>query len=519
VTLSRRVRIFLWIAAAAVAAIAAGVAILVIRFQPLARDWVISSLKQRYKSDVQLGSLEISLFPSVHAIGTNLFLRLPGRADLPPLISIRRFTVDARFVGFFRNPKRIHRVRLEGLEIHVPPKQTDPASDQQPKSGSIVDAPFVLDEVVADGARLETLPSDPKKDPLVFDIRQLTLHGRGRGLAMSFHAELENPKPPGRIHSDGEFGPWNQDEPGDTPVKGKYTFSNADLSVFHGIRGMLASSGNYTGALDRIDVHGTTDVPGFALTSGNHPMHLRTEFDATVDGTNGDTALHLVRAVLDDSAFEVSGSIERNALEKHKEIALTANTKGTEIQDFLRLAMKGPKPPMTGRVSFQTAVKIPPGETDVIERLQLAGTFSLKNVKFTGSDVQQKVASLSHHAEGDPKDTETNDVRAQFAGRFDLKNARLALPMLRFDVPGADVRLDGTYALRSGDIDFTGTARLDATVSQMATGVKRVLLKPLDPLFRHGGAGAVVPIRISGTTGSPSFKLDIGRVLSRKGEK
>jgi hypothetical protein len=81
------------------------------------------------------------------------------------------------------------------------------------------------------------------------------------------------------------------------------------------------------------------------------------------------------------------------------------------------------------------------------------------------------------------------------------------------------VNLDGDYGLQSQEINFQGTARLDATVSQMATGIKHVLLKPVDPLFKKDGAGAVVPIRISGTAGSPSFKLDIGRVLTRKDEK
>jgi hypothetical protein len=49
----------------------------------------------------------------------------------------------------------------------------------------------------------------------------------------------------------------------------------------------------------------------------------------------------------------------------------------------------------------------------------------------------------------------------------------------------------------------------------MTTGVKHVLLKPIDPLFRRDGAGAVLPIVISGTRGDPSFTLNIGRVLKR----
>lgn len=517
--MSRPVRIFLWIAACVVAGLAITVIIVINHFRPEARNYVISALKQRYKSDVQLGSLQISMFPVVRATGENLVLRVPGRGDLPPMIVIRRFTVEARLRGFFRYPKRIRKVTLEGLQIHLPPKGTGSGAGSPNSTKKTAVYPFVLEEVVADGTQLETLPADPTKDPLKFDIVQLTLHTVGPGLPMTFHAELNNAKPPGFIHSDGRFGPWNQDEPADTAVAGHYTFSNADLAVFHGISGTLASSGDYHGELDRIEVHGTTDVPDFALTLAERPIHLRTEFDATVDGTNGDTELHPVHALLGNAAFDVSGSIERNALQKHKEIDLRAQAKKTGIDDFLRLTIKSSKAPMKGKIGFDTKVRIPPGETPVIERMQLDGTFTLAGVHFNTESVQEKIASLSHHAQGDLKDTDPNDVFAQFAGRFTLRNAVLDLPRLTFEVPGAHIDLDGRYALSSGDIDFRGTAKLDATVSQMTTGLKHILLKPVDPLFKRDGAGTVLPIRISGTTGSPSFKLDIGRVLKRQDEE
>ena len=174
---------------------------------------------------------------------------------------------------------------------------------------------------------------------------------------------------------------------------------------------------------------------------------------------------------------------------------------------------------MKGAIRFDTKVRIPPGETPVIERLQLNGSFQLDRVRFTNPDVQRKIASLSHHAQGEPKDTDTSDVTAQFAGRFSLRHGILGLPQLQFEVPGASVTLHGQYALQSGDIDFLGDAKLDATVSQMTTGIKHILLKPVDPLFKRDGAGTVLPIKISGTRGSPSFKLDIGRVLKRRDEK
>ena len=510
---SRGVRITLYVAAIVFVWLAVFAPVLIVRFQPVARAWFISALRQRYQSDVELGNLQISLFPTVRATGENLVLRLNGRRDIPPIVQIRRFTLEARFIGFFRNPKRISRLQLEGLRIQLPPRSDKPAqANSSPSSAS--SAPFILDEVIADGTILEPMPSDPSKNPLVFEIRQLTLHTVGVGQPMTFHAVLENPKPPGLIHSDGRFGPWNASDPTATPVAGKYTFRDADLSVFKGISGVLSSDGTYTGQLDRIEVTGTTDVPEFALTIADHAMPLHTEFQATVDGSNGNTILHPVRARLGHSEFEVSGAIDRTAPEKRKTIELDAKAGSARLDDFLRLSVKSPRPPMTGGIHFNTHVKIPPGETQVIDRLDLDGTFTLDGVRFTSPDVQQKIAGLSHHAQGDPNDRDPN-VTADFTGRFHLRDGQLGLPDLRFTLPGAQVDLHGTYALRSGALNFDGTAKLDATVSQMTTGWKSLLLKPVDPLFRRDGAGTVLPIGISGTRGEPSFRLDIGKILRR----
>ncbi len=65
-------------------------------------------------------------------------------------------------------------------------------------------------------------------------------------------------------------------------------------SVFRGIAGILSSQGSYRGKLDRIEVQGTTDTPDFMAYASGHRVHLKTEFSATVDGTDGDTYLHPV---------------------------------------------------------------------------------------------------------------------------------------------------------------------------------------------------------------------------------
>jgi hypothetical protein len=45
----------------------------------------------------------------------------------------------------------------------------------------------------------------------------------------------------------------------------------------------------------------------------------------------------------------------------------------------------------------------------------------------------------------------------------------------------------------------------------MTTGVKSKLLKLVDPFFAKDGAGAVIPIRITGTKSSPKFGLNFHR--------
>ena len=92
----------------------------------------------------------------------------------------------------------------------------------------------------------------------------------------------------------------------------------------------------------------------------------------------------------------------------------------------------------------------------------------------------------------------------------------LAIPSVAFDVPGSLVRLSGTYGLVSEQLNFSGSLIMEASVSETVTGFKSVLLKAIDPLFRHKGGGSEIPIKINGTVGSPSFGLDAKRVFSRK---
>ena len=357
------------------------------------------------------------------------------------------------------------------------------------------------------------LVKDPNKPPHNFYIRSLRLQHAGLGQPMTYQATLTNPVPVGEIESHGQFGPWQRDEPRLTPLAGTYTFTHADLSTIRGLSGILSSKGRFNGLLDRIDVQGETSTPGFSLGLSGHPVPLDTHFHAIVDGTTGNTTLDPVHAKLLNSEFVARGDVSRVPGNPSRRVLLDAVSNRARLEDLLRLALKADKPPMTGDVTFRTRIDIPPGKKAVADRLKLDGEFHISSARFSQLDIQRIVASLSRRGSGHPEAASCGSVASDFAGKFVLVEGVMTLSNLTFKVPGASVYLDGTYALHDQAIDFQGSLRLQATLSQLTTGRKAAFLRIFDKLFEKQGAGTFVPFRVTGTVSDPHFALDIKRLF------
>jgi AsmA-like C-terminal region len=348
------------------------------------------------------------------------------------------------------------------------------------------------------------------KLPLEFDIEHLQMTRVGPGQPMHFEADLINPKPVGNIHSIGSFGPWEEENPRKTPVHGSYSFRDADLSTIKGIGGILSSTGQYAGALDRIVVDGTTETPDFRVAVSGRPVPLHTEFHALVDGTSGDTYLEPVKAKLVDSWLVATGSVVRTKPHGHN-VQLDVAIENGRIEDLLRLATRRDPPIMSGTVQLKTQFELPPGEPDLANRLILSGQFGVTRAHFADVKIQDKIDALSRRSLGHPKQTQLNssdDVRSKLTGIFRLSDGLLTFSRLQFQIPGARVNLAGTYNLDGKQFDFHGHAMLDAKLSQMVSGWKSFLLKPADPFFRRDGAGTVLPIKITGDNSELHFGTD-----------
>ena len=502
------------------------------RSTPYVRQRILDALNARFASQVDVDVLNIDVYPQPEVSGKGLRLRYNGRTDIPPLISLGAFDAGATLRGLFGRPLHLQHVMLEELEIQIPPgglHSDTPSAPAPPRDRSVPppravatketrdSSSLVIDRIESKQARLVIPSKRVGRLPRVFDIEGLVMDGFGAANGGRFHAALNNPVPQGRIETSGSFGPWNTNEPDETPIQGEYAFKNADLNTIKGIGGILSSVGSYSGVLERVEVEGQTETPDFRIDVGGQPVPLRTKFKAIVDGTSGDTWLDSVEAQLGQSTILAKGAVVRTENVKGRRINLDVRLDRARLEDLMRLTVKTKQSPITGRVDLVTKFLLPAGASSVVDRLQLDGRFALAQARFTNIDVQKKITQLSQRGRGNEEgDGAGESVVSDLKGRFTLRKAQLSFAELTFSVPGAIVELAGTYDLRGETIDFSGNLLTDASLSDMTKGFKSLLARVAQPFFKRPGGGSKVPIRISGTRNNPSFRLDVRRVF-RKG--
>jgi len=495
---------------------------------PILRNRVIQTLSERFNAPVELDTLDISLMKGVEVSGGGLRIPYANGAQLAPedqprfFLKAEHFRFHSAIRALLHSPMEVGVSHVEGFTIDLPPgpqraqllgprEHVGLADPTQPRTQPKVT--LLVDEILCDNAKLIVEVSDPRKEPHEFDITHLALHRTHDGdLSYNFEAQLTNPVPRGLINTTGHIGPWSIENPRESPVSGDYTFINADMNTIKGIGGTLNSTGHYSGVLDHISVAGTTDTPNFSLDISDHPMPLTTKFDAYVNGTTGDTTLNSVDGMLGHTHILAKGTV-MNLKGKGHDIALDATIPDGHIDDVLYLGMKSQPPVMRGGVTMHSKIHIPPGKVRVVQKIELAGTLSINNATFTNPRIQNRLDGLSVRAQGHPEDVATAssdkiaEARSNLKTTFSLGHGQMTLSKVDYTMPGVDLILDGVYSMDASAFEFKGHVRTDAKASQMVSGWKHFLLKPIDPFLSRNGAGVELPISITGQKNDVHFGL------------
>jgi len=500
-------------AAVAVLAIAACVAAIVFcRHWPFTENRVAKSLQETFPATVTFQRFRPTYFPHPGCVAEGIvFHRLGMPAQTPAIVTIQHMKIEGHYLDILFRPGYLAKIVAENFLVHVPALGTKVESTGWKATSSNIR----VGEMVLDGSVLEVARAD--SDPLRFNIHELKLKSLRQNKPLTYEIALHNPLPPGEIRSHGQFGPWNSNDPGKTPVRGEYTFKDADLGVFKGIAGTLSSDDKFQGILKHIEANGSIDIPNFEVTHTRHTVHLKTQFHAFVDGTNGDVQLERINAALWRTTIIGRGEIANRPGEQGKTAALIFTVSDGRIQDVLWLLVRSPKPPFSGMVNFRAHVILPPGNRPFLQRVRLTGDFGIAGGQFTKPSTQETVNDFSQRASGEkPEDKKSEDNKdeddtaiSKLAGHVEVRDATANLSNLAFVVPGASATMHGTYQLETHKIDLHGMLKSEAELSKMSSGFKSVLLRPFNGLFKKKHAGAVVPVHLVGTYEDPQPGVDI----------
>lgn len=466
-----------------------------LKYWPFSQKAVLEDLEEVSDSRVTAQSYHPTYFPP-GCILEGIEFRHGARQF--KLITVEKLVVKGSYLGILRS--HVPHVEAIGAHIVIPPFGSKVTFHTQPSS-------TVVDELVANGSYVEFESNDPHEQAFRFDVHEATVNHVQSRDPIRYRLKLHNPNPPGEIAVSGNFGAWTKGRPEDTPLSGDYTFDHADLGVYGGIAGTLASTGKFAGTFQRINISGTASVPDFEVKSGGHKVKLDTRFDAYVDAMHGDTFLTTVEAHAGRTYLLAKGSVAGSKGRKGKYTELEISTRRGRIEDILGLFVKE-RSPMSGPLVLRTHAEIPPGEKAFLKKVELDGGFGVNAGNFSKEETQQDVDKLSAGARGEKMD-DPETVLSELNGRVVLAQGVARFSDLRFSVPGAKAHLQGTYDILNHKIDLHGRMRVDTSISKTQTGFKSLMLKIMDPIFKKKKKGEVVPVHILGTYEKPQFGLDL----------
>jgi hypothetical protein len=488
--------------------VCAGIAVVLIplalgmidHFWPYRYRNVEPTLETVFASDIKMAHYHRIYFPHPGFVADGLVLRRHSAGNLPPVGSVDRVQVEGGWIDLLLLRERIQKVTADGLHVVIPPVGSEAnKQDFPPGSSSDFTGPTTLiEELDLRDARLEI--QRVGGGAYEFPIQRLLIYNLSRNARISYVVDMQNAMPTGQIHASGSFGPLLANQVGATPVTGRFTFSAVRLSDISPLDGTLAASGSFAGRLQEIEAKADATVPDFAIGQGQ-PTSVSGTTTAAVNALNGGVTLRAVDVRLNKSVLHVAGDITGA-----KAADLDFVVKDGRTEDLLHPFLTK-RPPVVGAIALHSHVRLAPGQAGKTfwQRMSLDGSFQGAGERLTDAAMEQSLSAFSERARS-KQDAAANGanggpVSALAGGTVSVRDGIAHTSRLAFAVPGASVELKGVLNLRNENVNLEGDLRMETNLSHVTTGFKSLLLKPFAPFFRRKGAGAVVPVKVTGSPG------------------
>jgi hypothetical protein len=469
------------------------VAILVARW-PFTQERVLEGLGNATSSEVRAERFRSHVFPRP---GCTLEGLTVARGQTR-LASADKLIVRSSWWTLLTLQRRVAHMQAVALKVTVP-KQIPPRVSKAAGSKETTIGTLTLDGSVLELAR--------GGEPLRFVFEQLRLKEVARASRIQVWAHMKNPHPPGDLLASGSIGPFERGHRELTPLSGNFELKDARMDRYGKLTGIARAIGKFEGKLERIAVDGSASISGFRTNPDHQPVDLALAYSTLVNASSGDV---LVRSLAIDflrTHAAATGRLANGVLD------LEVKTERARIEDVLRVFTKAAPPALSGPMWFACRVGVPSGEGPFLRRVALDGTFRIRQARWNKPRTQAKVNELSARARRDKEEAEqpggAGHVVSELGGSASLRSGIATLTGVTFRVPGAAGTGAGTYNVISKRVDLRGHVTMIADVSEATSGIKSVLLRPFNALFRRNrkDRGATLGVSIRGTVPRPRFQI------------
>src|SRR5579859_4262579 len=462
-------------------------------------------LEEDLASKVEVTSYHRTYFPNPGFVATGLTLHRKSALNLPPFGHAEMMVVQGRWSDLLLLRERVQTVEVTGLHIVVPPigSKANHANFPPGSSSDFTGPDTAIEMFKIHNSILEIMKNDGKR--LIFPVRELDLANFVKDKAINYSLDMQNAIPSGRIESRGTFGPLNAKQMSITPVSGNFTFTTVNLHDVGNIRGTLSATGQFHGPLGALEAQADSITPDFAVDEGK-PTRVTGSVKCTVNGTNGDVALHEIEAHAGSTTIHAIGTVQGSPKATNLDIDVNAGRAEDVMRPFIHDEV-----PVTGFVWLHSHAYLEPDGNGrrFLQRLYVTGTFNVPAERITDRKTEQNLTAFSHRAQGkkdsdssdNPPSSGNADALSSLKGPTKIENGIASSTHVTFLIPGAQANLSGTFNFHTKVVHLVGTLRMDTDISHTSTGFKSFLLKPLAPFFKKKNAGALVPIAVTGGPG------------------
>src|ERR1700730_13498702 len=109
----------------------ASAALLVASRWPFTRDTVLRALQEKFASTVEFKTFYGTYF-TPGCIAEGVTFRRNDDRNGPPIATVEKLIIQGSYPGFFTTPKRIRRVKVEGLYVFVSPRSERTSNEARP---------------------------------------------------------------------------------------------------------------------------------------------------------------------------------------------------------------------------------------------------------------------------------------------------------------------------------------------------------------------------------------------------